>query len=206
MHFFWFCCASLQCVIKFKYTNGVGFYAFCTLVSIFQSSPFTVHLIVEVTVFHVNVAIANMQPFNQEAYIFFCNTPASLLCIVLIWVPDFQITSKALWLSNTQAPQQTHTGATTQGYSMQENNNNTQQPMQQKDDEKKRKKRKQVKRACQTCRKAHASCDDERPCRRCIQLGMADQCIDSDLVVTPTSSTRKRKLEDTGEGKNGYFL
>lgn len=39
-------------------------------------------------------------------------------------------------------------------------------------------KRIQVPKACSNCRKNHAGCDTERPCRRCVQNGLADSCID----------------------------
>jgi len=39
-------------------------------------------------------------------------------------------------------------------------------------------KRKQVKRACENCRKAHSGCDEERPCHRCKKRGEEDKCLD----------------------------
>jgi len=36
--------------------------------------------------------------------------------------------------------------------------------------------RKQVKRACSNCRSAHAGCDNQRPCSRCISKGLTDYC------------------------------
>ena len=39
------------------------------------------------------------------------------------------------------------------------------------------KKRHQVKSACHFCQKAHAACDDQRPCARCIKRGIAEQCV-----------------------------
>eukprot|EP01088_Endostelium_zonatum_P014695 TRINITY_DN331_c0_g1_i1.p1 TRINITY_DN331_c0_g1~~TRINITY_DN331_c0_g1_i1.p1 ORF type:complete len:449 (-),score=107.38 TRINITY_DN331_c0_g1_i1:244-1590(-) len=39
-------------------------------------------------------------------------------------------------------------------------------------------KRKQVKRACSNCRKAHAGCDENRPCRRCVGGGKENSCKD----------------------------
>ncbi|KAL9656850.1 hypothetical protein ABK040_004384 [Willaertia magna] len=41
-----------------------------------------------------------------------------------------------------------------------------------------KKKRKQVKRACVNCHKSHAGCDDNRPCKRCVSLGLEASCID----------------------------
>ena len=39
-------------------------------------------------------------------------------------------------------------------------------------------KRKKASRACYHCQKAHLTCDDSRPCQRCIRKGLADQCVD----------------------------
>ncbi|KAL6942273.1 hypothetical protein ACO0QE_003442 [Hanseniaspora vineae] len=44
-------------------------------------------------------------------------------------------------------------------------------------DEPKRK-RKNTKRACTNCAKAHATCDSNRPCSRCIQKNLSDSCVD----------------------------
>ncbi|KAI7900495.1 uncharacterized protein BX663DRAFT_517830 [Cokeromyces recurvatus] len=41
-------------------------------------------------------------------------------------------------------------------------------------------KRKQVKNACVNCQKACKKCDDGRPCKRCIKLGLTATCKDSD--------------------------
>ncbi|KAI9265608.1 hypothetical protein BY458DRAFT_513438 [Sporodiniella umbellata] len=41
-------------------------------------------------------------------------------------------------------------------------------------------KRKQVKNACVNCQKACKKCDDGRPCARCMKLGLAATCRDSD--------------------------
>ncbi|KAI8358571.1 hypothetical protein BD560DRAFT_491939 [Blakeslea trispora] len=41
-------------------------------------------------------------------------------------------------------------------------------------------KRKQVKNACVNCQKACKKCDDGRPCKRCIKLGLTATCRDSD--------------------------
>lgn len=32
--------------------------------------------------------------------------------------------------------------------------------------------------ACSNCKKAHLACDTSRPCRRCVQSGKADSCVD----------------------------
>eukprot|EP01088_Endostelium_zonatum_P009579 TRINITY_DN22843_c0_g1_i1.p1 TRINITY_DN22843_c0_g1~~TRINITY_DN22843_c0_g1_i1.p1 ORF type:complete len:396 (-),score=60.10 TRINITY_DN22843_c0_g1_i1:294-1481(-) len=40
-------------------------------------------------------------------------------------------------------------------------------------------KRKQVKQACINCRSAHAGCEDQRPCSRCIRLGRQNSCQDA---------------------------
>ncbi|KAG7843857.1 hypothetical protein KL941_004339 [Ogataea angusta] len=50
--------------------------------------------------------------------------------------------------------------------------------------------RKKVSRACNHCRKAHVTCDDGRPCARCISKGTAETCMDA---------PRKTKKYLTGE-------
>ena len=39
-------------------------------------------------------------------------------------------------------------------------------------------KRKKANRACFHCQKAHLTCDDARPCARCVKKGLADSCTD----------------------------
>ncbi|EPS97761.1 hypothetical protein FOMPIDRAFT_1127908 [Fomitopsis schrenkii] len=39
-------------------------------------------------------------------------------------------------------------------------------------------KKKKANRACASCQKAHLTCDDSRPCQRCVKRGMADQCTE----------------------------
>ncbi|PWN52720.1 hypothetical protein IE53DRAFT_326140 [Violaceomyces palustris] len=39
-------------------------------------------------------------------------------------------------------------------------------------------KRKKANRACFHCQKAHLTCDDSRPCQRCVRKGLADSCTD----------------------------
>jgi len=39
-------------------------------------------------------------------------------------------------------------------------------------------KRLQAQKACSNCKRLHARCDNERPCKRCIQNGLANTCID----------------------------
>ncbi|KAF8443648.1 hypothetical protein BDZ91DRAFT_166916 [Kalaharituber pfeilii] len=47
-----------------------------------------------------------------------------------------------------------------------------------KPNDKDRTKRKKARRACSACQRAHLTCDDERPCRRCVRRKMADSCCD----------------------------
>jgi hypothetical protein len=42
------------------------------------------------------------------------------------------------------------------------------------------KKRPQVRKACVNCQKAHACCEDQRPCKRCVTMGIDDQCFDAE--------------------------
>ncbi|KAH7888509.1 hypothetical protein F5I97DRAFT_1803407 [Phlebopus sp. FC_14] len=39
-------------------------------------------------------------------------------------------------------------------------------------------KKKKANRACAHCQKAHLTCDDSRPCQRCIKRGMAGSCVE----------------------------
>jgi len=39
-------------------------------------------------------------------------------------------------------------------------------------------KRLQAQRACSNCKRLHARCDNERPCKRCSQNGLANTCVD----------------------------
>ncbi|KAF7315499.1 Transcriptional factor [Mycena indigotica] len=39
-------------------------------------------------------------------------------------------------------------------------------------------KKKKASRACVHCQKAHLTCDDSRPCQRCVKRGMADSCTE----------------------------
>eukprot|EP01080_Neovahlkampfia_damariscottae_P011798 gene11798-5132_t len=57
------------------------------------------------------------------------------------------------------------------------------------------KKRKQVTRACKKCKQSHACCDNQRPCSRCVNLGLADSCCDSEQK----KRGRKRKEEEVQE-------
>lgn len=41
-----------------------------------------------------------------------------------------------------------------------------------------RPRRKKARRACYACQKAHLTCGDERPCKRCIKRGLQDACQD----------------------------
>ncbi|KAI9316840.1 hypothetical protein BX666DRAFT_1947429 [Dichotomocladium elegans] len=38
--------------------------------------------------------------------------------------------------------------------------------------------RKKATRACSHCQKAHLTCDDSRPCQRCIKRGLESTCAD----------------------------
>jgi len=48
-----------------------------------------------------------------------------------------------------------------------------------------------VKRACTNCKKAHSACTEERPCKRCVQLGIAHECVDAERKKS--SKTRQKK-------------
>jgi hypothetical protein len=42
-----------------------------------------------------------------------------------------------------------------------------------------RTKRHQIQNACVHCKRLHAKCNEERPCRRCEENGLADSCVDA---------------------------
>ncbi|KAI9478084.1 MAG: hypothetical protein EXX96DRAFT_569532 [Benjaminiella poitrasii] len=46
------------------------------------------------------------------------------------------------------------------------------------DDPTVKRRRKKASRACSHCQKAHLTCDDSRPCQRCIKRGLEDTCTD----------------------------
>jgi len=54
--------------------------------------------------------------------------------------------------------------------------------------------KKKVARACNHCRKAHITCDESRPCKKCIARHMADTCRDA------PRKTKKYLLQDLQEG------
>ncbi|GAN02707.1 hypothetical PAS domain protein [Mucor ambiguus] len=41
-----------------------------------------------------------------------------------------------------------------------------------------KRRRKKASRACSHCQKAHLTCDDSRPCQRCVKRGLEDTCMD----------------------------
>lgn len=47
-----------------------------------------------------------------------------------------------------------------------------------------------VRRACSNCRLAHAACDNGRPCKRCVEMGKEDSCVDAER-----KKTRKRTFK-----------
>ncbi|GAK67772.1 uncharacterized protein PAN0_021d6001 [Moesziomyces antarcticus] len=65
--------------------------------------------------------------------------------------------------------------------------------------------------ACLNCKRAHLACDVGRPCRRCINLGKSDTCIDvqhkkrdakSDVSGSPASASYARQSPGS---ESGYF-
>jgi len=60
-------------------------------------------------------------------------------------------------------------------------------------------KRNQVPKACSNCRKMHAACDMERPCRRCINAGVSDSCFD---IPRKKRASKKRKSEEETIAQN----
>jgi hypothetical protein len=52
-----------------------------------------------------------------------------------------------------------------------------------------------VKRACINCKNAHAACEPTRPCKRCINMGIAHECVDAERKK-PNRRPRKKKTPD----------
>jgi len=57
----------------------------------------------------------------------------------------------------------------------------------------KQSKRRQVKKACQHCHNAHTACDEQRPCKRCLQYGLEESCVDIER------KTRKKVKSESNE-------
>ncbi|EFC42005.1 ankyrin domain-containing protein [Naegleria gruberi] len=60
-----------------------------------------------------------------------------------------------------------------------------------KGEAKKRKRRNQAKSACEQCRRAHTACTDQKPCLRCVKLGL--QCVEAP----------KKKQKPNGKSSSG---
>ncbi|KAJ2078837.1 Transcription factor [Coemansia sp. RSA 988] len=64
-----------------------------------------------------------------------------------------------------------------------------------------RSKRQKVSKACVYCQRSHMSCDDKRPCLRCIKRGIGDICHDKELANDASEDrTSARASEGEGEG------
>ncbi|KAJ1914721.1 Transcriptional regulator of nonfermentable carbon utilization [Tieghemiomyces parasiticus] len=59
-----------------------------------------------------------------------------------------------------------------------------------------RARRRKAARACLDCQRAHLTCDDSRPCRRCVKRGLADSCRDG------VRKTAKYLLDDPDDGED----
>ncbi len=69
------------------------------------------------------------------------------------------------------------------------------EPNAQDSEELSRRQQKRVRRACIYCNRSHMSCENVRPCKRCVQRGIAHLCKDSE---TPRRRGRKGAyLEDS---------
>lgn len=73
--------------------------------------------------------------------------------------------------------------------------------------------RRQVQRACVNCRRSKTGCSHQRPCKRCVNLGIGDTCVDAPRKrrrergeeEKSAKKSRKRKAEssvDTGSCKS----
>ncbi|KAI7862764.1 hypothetical protein BDF14DRAFT_1851347 [Spinellus fusiger] len=58
--------------------------------------------------------------------------------------------------------------------------------------------KKKATRACIHCQKAHLTCDDSRPCQRCIKRDLASTCADG--------ARKKAKYLQDAEGKQNSYL
>lgn len=58
-------------------------------------------------------------------------------------------------------------------------------------------KRLQAQRACSNCKRLHAKCDNERPCKRCVQNGLSNTCVD-----LPRKRRMSRTYTDTNNSVN----
>jgi len=61
------------------------------------------------------------------------------------------------------------------------------------------KRRKQVKSACTNCRKSKTACSNQRPCRRCVGLGLESSCVD-------LPRKRREKKSECFEGVHSFVL
>ncbi len=52
-----------------------------------------------------------------------------------------------------------------------------------------------VKKACVNCKNAHAACDEGRPCKRCVAMGMEQSCIDAERKKPIPKSADKKSNE-----------
>jgi hypothetical protein len=62
-----------------------------------------------------------------------------------------------------------------------------------------------VKRACINCRHAHTACDSNRPCKRCVTLGLESECVDVERKKPSrkkTASTHRNKIKSCNSVPN----
>jgi hypothetical protein len=55
-------------------------------------------------------------------------------------------------------------------------------------------KRPKVNRACAECKESHTACDTERPCARCVSLGLGDSCRDAECKKRGRPKKVKRNV------------
>jgi hypothetical protein len=60
-----------------------------------------------------------------------------------------------------------------------------------------------VKRACINCKNAHAACEPTRPCKRCINMGLAHECVDAERKK-PNRRPRKKKTPEQNVVANEF--
>lgn len=60
-------------------------------------------------------------------------------------------------------------------------------------------KRRKAVRACTNCQRTHLTCDDDRPCERCIKRGCADTCVDGKRRTPKRARAKAGKTSDHAE-------
>lgn len=73
----------------------------------------------------------------------------------------------------------------------------TQQPAKKRDSRAKGVRKPYARRACLPCKKAHAACDNNRPCRRCVSQGIENMCVNAERKKSATPRKPRRRSSAT---------